>query len=352
MCMRGKFFIALVCVAAFVSCKTPEVKEQGLRPVKVTKVIPLNVIEKTFSGVVSPDQFSDLAFKMSGPLIALNVEEGQRVRRGQAVAEIDPLDYRLDYEAKKASYLTAKSQLERAEKLIKKQAISHQDFETTQATYSNAKAAYENAGNLLEETKLVAPFDGFIQKKYVENYQKVQAGQGIVCLINPNKLLVKFTLPENNMKYLLSRPDIFVEFENYKGELFKAKVKEYIEASPDGSGVPVSLYIDDSRFNLSDYRVATGFACQVVLNIRQEGFDNCSLVPLTAVFANPAVPGEKCVFVYDEKTGKVSRRKVKESMIVERDQVIIEEGVNPGEVVVTAGTTRLVDGQQVKVLTE
>ena len=43
---------------------------------------------------VSPDQFSDLAFKMSGPLIVLNVEEGQRVKKGQVVAEIAPLDYR------------------------------------------------------------------------------------------------------------------------------------------------------------------------------------------------------------------------------------------------------------------
>ncbi len=72
------------------------------------EVIPLNVIEKSYSGVVTPDQFSDLAFKMSGPLITLKVEEGQRVKRGQLIAEIDPLDYRLQYEAKRSSYLGAK----------------------------------------------------------------------------------------------------------------------------------------------------------------------------------------------------------------------------------------------------
>lgn len=349
--MCGKFLIGLMCAACVVSCKEPEVKESGPRPVKVTQVVPLNVVEKSFSGVVSPDQFSDLAFKTSGPLITLNVEEGERVKQGQVIAEIDPLDYRLQYEAKKSSYLTAKSQMERAEKLIKKQAISQQDYESTQASYANAKAAYENADNMLKETKLVAPFDGFIQKKYVENYQKVQAGQGIVCLINPSKLLVRFTLPENNMQYLHSEPDIFIEFENYRTKYFKAKIKEYIEASPDGSGVPVSLYLDDPQFNLNDYKVATGFSCRVVLKIFQDGFDNYMQVPLTALFADPKTK-EKNVFVYNQASGKVEQRKVKDAGLLNRDQVIVTEGLKNGEKVVIAGTTRLVDGQTVNVLSE
>lgn len=349
--MRGKLLFGLMCAACIVSCKQPEVKESGPRPVKVTKVLPLNVVEKSFSGVVSPDQFSDLAFKMSGPLIALNVEEGQRVKKGQVVAEIDPLDYRLQYEAKKSSYMTAKSQMERSEKLIKKQAISYQDYESTQANYANAKAAYENASNILEETKLLAPFDGFIQKKYVENYQKVQAGQGIVCLINPNKLLVKFTLPENNMQYLLSSPQIAIEFENYRGKFFQAKVKEYIEASPDGSGIPVSLYVEDADFNLTDYKVATGFSCRVVLKIFQEGFDNYVQIPLTSVFMDPQTK-EKRVFVFNDASGKVEQRVVEEGGLIDKDKIIITKGLSPDEKVVIAGTTRLVDGQQVNVLTE
>lgn len=349
--MRGKLVFGLMCAAFIVSCKQPEVKETGPRPVKVTKALPLNVVEKSFSGVVSPDQFSDLAFKMSGPLINLNVEEGQRVKKGQVVAVLDPLDFRLQYEAKKSSYMTAKSQMERSEKLIKKQAISHQDYESTQASYANAKAAYENAKNILDETKLIAPFDGFIQKKYVENYQKVQAGQGIVCLINPNKLLVKFTLPENNMQYLLASPQIAVEFENYRGKLFKARVKEYIEASPDGSGVPVSLYVDDPDFNLNEYKVATGFSCRVVLKISREGYEDYVQVPLTSVFMDPQTK-EKRVFVYNEATGKVEQRAVQEGGLLDKDKIIITKGLNPEEKVVIAGTTRLVDGQPVNVLTE
>ena len=349
--MKGKLIPVFV-LAALVSCSQPPVKEQGPRPVKLADVTSLNMVEKSFSGVVSPDQFSDLAFKMSGPLISLNVDEGQKVRTGQIVAEIDPLDFKWEYEAKKASFQTAEAQLQRAKKLLSKQAISKQEYESTEASYSNAKAAFEYALNTLNQTKLRAPFDGFIQKKYVENYQKVQAGQGIVCLINPNKLQVVFTMPESNINYFSSPYSVYVEFDNYKGVRFKAKVKEYVEASPDGSGVPVYLYIDDPNFNLEKYKVAVGFSCRVILNVDSESFtQGAVLVPLAAVVADDA-NSDKYVFVYNGQSQKVERRKITESMLIGKDGVIVTDGLRPGEQVVSAGATRLVDGQQVKVITD
>ena len=133
--MNGKLIPVFV-LAALMSCSQPPVKEQGPRPVKLAEVTSLNLVEKSFSGVVSPDQFSDLAFKMSGPLISLKVDEGQKVRTGQVVAEIDPQDFKWEYEAKKASFQTAEAQLQRAKKLLSKQAISKQEYETTEASYS------------------------------------------------------------------------------------------------------------------------------------------------------------------------------------------------------------------------
>ncbi len=349
--MKGKLIPVFV-LAALVSCSQPPVKEQGPRPVKLTDVTSLNVIEKSFSGVVSSDQFSDLAFKMSGPLVSLNVEEGQKVRKGQVVAEIDPQDFKWEYEAKKASFQTAEAQLQRAKKLLSKQAISKQEYESTEASFSNAKAAFEYAQNTLNQTKLRAPFDGFIQKKYVENYQKVQAGQGIVCLINPNKLQIVYTMPEGNINYFSSPHELFVEFDNYKGIRFKAKVKEYVEASPDGSGVPVYLYIDDANFDLNKYKVSVGFSCRVILKVDNQNLaQGAVLVPLAAIVADEA-NSDKFVYVYNKQSQKVERRKITSSMLIGKDGVVVTEGLRSGEQVVSAGATRLVDGQQVKVLTD
>lgn len=346
--MNGKL-IPVVLLAILASCKQPAVQEQFPRPVKVTDVTALSVVEKSFSGVVTPDQFSDLAFKMSGPLISLSVDAGQKVRAGQVIAEIDPLDYKWEYEAKQASYQTAQAQLQRAEKLLSKQAISRQEYESTQAAYSNAKAAYEYAQNTYEQTRLRAPFDGFIQKKYVENYQKVQAGQAIVNLINPNKLLIQFTMPENNVIYLTDPHKLYVEFDTYKGIWFKTRIKEYVEASPDGTGVPVWLYIDDPAFNLDKYKVAVGFSCRVILKAENEQLLATSLIPLSAVVAQDG-SDEKGVFVV--KGDRVEYRAIREEGLIGKDGVIVSEGVSPGEKVVVAGATRLVNGQQVKILTD
>lgn len=349
--IRCLSFMAMA-VALFCSCGQQPAQERGPRPVKLAEVASLNRIEKSYSGVVSPDQFSDLAFKMSGPLVAMNVLEGQRVKKGQVVAEIDPTDYKLDYDAKRASFQKADSQLQRAEKLLAKNAISMQEFETTQASYTNAKSAFENAQNTLNDTKLRAPFDGFIQKKYVENYQRVQPGDGVVCLINPTKLQVEFTIPETNIANVTSPASISVEFDAYKGKLFRAKVKEYIEASPDGAGVPVFLYIDDPEFDLKKYQVSVGFSCRVVVSIENDAMKEGITVPLSAVvYDNKA--NSKSVFIYNASTQKVERRSIDDrGVIVGRNDLIVTGNVKVGEQVVAAGASYLVDGQQVKVLTD
>lgn len=347
-----KLSIVAVSVVLFCSCGQQPAQERGPRPVKLAEVALLNKIEKSYSGVVSPDQFSDLAFKMSGPLVAMNVLEGQRVKKGDVVAEIDPTDYKLDYDAKRASFQKAASQMQRAEKLLMKNAISMQEFETTQASYTNAKSAFENAQNTLNDTKLRAPFDGFIQKKYVENYQRVQPGQGVVCLVNPTKLQVEFTIPETNIAYVTSHGSIFVEFDAYKGKLFQAKVKEYVEASQDGAGVPVFLYIDDPEFDLKKYQVSVGFSCRVVVNIENETVKEGITVPLSAVVFDNTL-NNKIVFIYNPSTQKVEKRKIyDEGTIVGRNDLIVSGEVKAGEQVVAAGASYLVDGQQVKILTE
>ncbi len=321
------------------------------RSVKLEQVESLEQLNQSYTGVVVPEEFSDLAFKMSGPLVSLNVEEGERVRRGDLIAVIDPLDYRLDYEAKQASYLNARSQLERSKRLLSMQAVSQQSYEMAEANFLNAKAAFEYAQSTLTQTNLRAPFSGFIQKKHVENYQKVQAGQAIVTLINPRELLVEFRLPDRNLSDLIvSNPTISVIFDNYPELSFTALIKEYVEASPDGSGLPVTLRIVDPRFDLNRYQIAVGFACRVKLEIPQDQLaESVVAVPLSAVVAT-AEKGTPGLYVYDSLSQQVEWRPIRQDGLEGEDRLRVVEGVEGGEWVVVAGATRLTDGERVKPL--
>lgn len=335
----GKSMITLGILATFtlLSCGNDAPAKKKSRPLSFTKVISLDRTENTYSGTVAASQFSDLAFKMSGLIVKMNVKEGQRVKKGDIVAEIDPSDYRLDLESKTATFKKAEMQMERARKLLEKDAISRQEYESTEAAFTNARLSEENARNILDDTRLQAPFDGFIQKKYVENYQRVQPGEGVVCLVNPDLLQIVFTIPETGVKQLTPTAKIEVEFDAYKGKRFECKVSEFVEASPDGAGLPVYLNIVDPAFSLDKYHIAVGFSCKVIISTTNPEMVGKIAVPISAVVYDNA-KSAKTVFVYDPHTRKLQQRTITDhGMIAGRDLLIVEGDLHAGEQVVSAG---------------
>lgn len=187
-----------------------------IRPVKTASASSQSVIRKDFSGIVEAVEYVKLAFRVSGQVINLPVVEGQRVKKGQLIAAIDPRDISLQYAADKAAYETAAAQVERNKRLLGRQAISVQEYEISVANYQKAKSAYELSSNNMRDTKLTAPFDGSIEKRLVENYQRVNSGEGIVQLVNTQKLRIKFTVPDDYL-YLLRAKDVTfkVVFDTY-----------------------------------------------------------------------------------------------------------------------------------------
>lgn len=334
------------------SCSEQKPKEAKIRPVKVEEVASLNSIEKIYPGIVKPDEITNLAFKTSGLIVKTHVSDGEFVKKGQLLAEIDATDFKLDYEAKKAYFHEVTSKLDRATRLLKKNAISKQEFEATQSAYSNAKSAYENSANFLKDTKLYAPFSGFVQKKFVNNHQRVQPGQTIVCLINPSALKIDLVLPETALRFIEAEGSTHVEFEAYGGELFRTKVDSYVKASLDGTGIPVSLKIIDPKFDLEKYHVAVGFVCRVHVQVTNEKAQEGFVVPLSAVAYSNELQS-KVVFVYNESTQTVERRKVIDNgTIKNRSDLIVLGDLKKGDKVVVAGTNYMSDGQKVKLLAQ
>lgn len=347
--MRTKvLLISLAAVGLLTACWKAETPKTFVRPVKLSKVVALNSYDKDFVGVVSAEQYTNLAFRVSGQVTKTFVTEGAQVKKGQLLAQLDPGDFLLGLEADKAQYTTTQSILERNKRLLAKQAISQQDYEIAQSNFLQAKSAYEYSQNQLEYTKLKAPFAGSIKKKFVEDYQKVQTGESVFKLINPDVLEVKFTLPESDVNLVRVNKNIFIEFDNYRGELFRAEIKDVVDASVDGAGIPVTLRIADKNFNPNKYNIKAGFACRVKIQIEgAKAFDNYVTVPITALFNPPTDKNQTYVWAYDAKAGEVVLRKVKADGLVGGSQAIIGSGLKAGEQVVSAGVYQL-DYQQGK----
>ena len=231
--MHSTIFFSILFLFFFSACQPQKESSAPLkpRPVRVAQVKALGTIDRQYTGVVEATEFSVLAFKVSGTLTELNVEEGQKVKQGHLIASIDPYDYQQQYNAAASNYNAAKSIYERNERLLKANATATQNVEIAQADYIRAGSAVDIARSTLDYTRLIAPFDGIIVKKYVANHEEVMVGQSIAKLVNPDNIEISFVLPETSIELLKMPKTIYVEFDSQKGKLFTSDIKEYIYSS-------------------------------------------------------------------------------------------------------------------------
>ena len=332
--MKKKFGFVLAAAILLAGCgQKKETTTTTARPVKTTIVESRSIIRKDFSGIVEAVEYVKLAFRVNGQIIQLPVIEGQKVKKGQLIAAIDPRDIALQYAATKSAYETASAQVERNKRLLSRQAISVQE--------------YELSANNMRDTKLTAPFDGSIEKRLVENYQRVNSGEGIVQLVNTHNLRIKFTIPDAYLYLLRAKdPRFLVEFDTFKGHVFQAKLEEYLDISTDGTGIPVSITIDDPSFDRDLYAVKPGFTCSIrfTADVGPLVQDSWTIVPLSAVFGESE--GNK-MYVWVVEDNKVHKREVTVNAPTGEAQALISEGLKPGEKIVIAGVYQLVEGESI-----
>ncbi len=349
--MKKNFVIVFSAILILASCgqkqkETPTI----VRPVKIATVESSSQINKDFSGIVEAVEYVKLAFRVSGQIISLPVIEGQRVKKGDLIAAIDPRDIALQYAADKAAFETAAAQLERNKKLLERQAISVQEYEISVASYQKAKSAFELSTNNMNDTRLTAPFDGSIETRIAENYQRVNSGEGIVQLVNTNKLRIKFTIPDAYLYLLQTKdPQFLVEFDNFKGKTYTAKLEEYLDMSADGTGIPVTLVIDDPEFAKIAQDIKPGFTCSIHFsaNVGPMLNEPMTVVPLCAVFCENE--GSQ-LYVWVLNGNKVEKRAITVMTPTGDSSAFVTSGLKAGEKVVVAGVYQLVEGETVKIL--
>lgn len=305
----------------------------------------VDYIERDFAGMATADDAVNLAFKISGQIMSVDVSKGDYVKKGELLARLDPRDVELQKAADRSQFERAKSQYERMQRLLDHEAVSQQEYESARAQYVQAQSAYENSKDLLSETNLRAPFGGVIERTYVDTYQRVQSGQTILRLVNPMSTTVEFTMPEKSLPLLFDSTIRFsVTFDNIPNRQFVARLDTYAKTSSDASGFPVSLKIE--RDEAERYRISPGMTCQVMMHTQGKGARQSTLVvPLSAIYA-PASGGEYVWRVTSD--GRVKLSPVTLGEVYGRDMVSITSGLAAGAEIVTAGVYKLRDGDSVK----
>jgi multidrug efflux system membrane fusion protein len=311
-------------------------------------------------GTVTPLATVTVQTQINGQLTEIGFEEGQMVKKGDFLAQIDPRPYQVALEqaqgqlAKDQALLAnAKVDLARYEKLVAQNAIASQTLDTQRALVAQDQATVQTDQAQVDAQKLnliychiVAPISGRVGLRQVDagNYVQTSSTTGIVVLTQLQPISVIFTLPEDSV------PDVLKQVhagKSLQATAFDRTGKKQIET---GQLSTFDTQIDTATGTL---KLRASFA-NTALDLFPNQFVNIKLkvdtlrdtnnVPIAAVQR-----GDPGTFVYVTKPDNtVAVQKVTLGPD-DGKNVAVTEGLEPGQVVVTDGADRLKDGAKITV---
>jgi RND family efflux transporter, MFP subunit len=186
-------------VALLTSCSSSnKTKQEEPTAVKVFRVAEVTAdAKREFPFISKPNKSAELSFQVSGKLTTFDAHPGKFYRKGEVIAAVESRDYSVVTMRAKAVYNQAKAEYNRIAALYGKGNLSESSYEKAKADMAIAKAAFETAENQVTDTRLRAPFDGYIQTVSAERYQEVRPMQPIVTFIDMSKLKLEASIPED-----------------------------------------------------------------------------------------------------------------------------------------------------------
>lgn len=336
----------LVCVMALAAmlagCTQKVEKKEEVRTVKTTAA-GLYGEQKTvsFPGKVRASAEADMAFRVGGQILRVHAKTGQQVREGQLLAELDPRDYEVQLAATKAEYDLIKKDVERIVSLHEKGSVTDSEYDRAVSGLQQIEAKYDAHKNALADTRLYAPFSGYVQKRMHDKGETISVGMPVFSLVSTTNPEVEINIPASN----------FIERDNF-GD-FSCTV-EYLP----GEVFPVKLIGISRKANMNQLFTARfliegdgpmpspGMTATVRIAYKPAGSMQ-TVIPMTALFEKD---GSSTVWLYDQASGTVSARPVTLYEIRADGSAVVSAGLVAGDAVVTAGIHSLKEGQRVREL--
>jgi membrane fusion protein (multidrug efflux system) len=276
--------------------------------------------------------------EVSGRIEAIRFRDGETVRRGAVLVELDSAVERAEQQQARANLTLAESNFRRTQDLFGRKFVSQSSLDDARAKLEVARAGLALAQAHLQRMQIRAPFDGVVGIRSVSPGDFVKDGDALINLEDIATLKVDFRLPELYLDRVRPGQTLELTSDVLPGEVHSATV-EAIDPLVDAQGRAVRLR---ASLRNPDMRLRPGVFARVRLILAERA--EVAVVPEAALVPAPG----NVQFVYRVEDGKVQRVMVKTGQ--RRDAMVeVVEGLAPGAVVVTAGQLKLRDGAAVKV---
>lgn len=350
---RPRLALWLLLAVLLTGCeRESEVPVPQVRPVRAIEVERRAVAEPVvLTGRIAAAEEVALGFRIGGRLLERPVTTGQRVEPGQLVARLEPQNERNALRTAEANLAAAQSQLDEARAEYGRQrhleergwaarAVyerARQAYQTAQARVDAARAQLELARDQLSFTELHADAPGVVVAVLAEPGEVVAAGQPVVRLAREGGRDAVFDVPASVIRRAPPDPLITVELADDRAIRAKGRVRE---VAPDADPVTRTFEV---KIGLIDPPPELRLGATVIGRMETAASEVVE-IPASALFRHE---GRPAVWVVDRQSWSVALRPVEVARF-DSATVTLASGLEPGELLVTAGVQALHPGQKVR----
>lgn len=343
-----KRFNGMVLVAAVLGAVLASVSgcgkssPQGARGGMTVQVVAFKSVRQPVSekislvGNLAANESVEIKSEIDGRVEEIGFEEGQKVKKDQVLFKINEQKLQASLAQAQANLTLAETTARRYQALIESQAISRQEFDQATAALDANKAELELIKAQREDATILAPFDGVMGQRLVSVGQFISKGTSLSFLISQDPVKAEFKVPERYLSQVKEGQAIDIRVAAYPDDVFSGEVY-FIDPKIDESTRTALL---KARVPNPEGKLRPGMFSNLDLIVATR---RAIVIPETALI----IKGDAIsVFVVDEKN-TAHLRPVKAGLRL-AGMVEIAEGLNEGEIVVTEGFQKLMEGAGVK----
>ncbi len=300
-------------------------------------------------GTLAPIQGVTVSADSDGTVVRIAVENGANVQAGDLLVEIDTSVEQAQLEAAKAREVLAGIQRERTSELLGRNTVSQAEFDTAAAQHNQAVAEVAGLEALIERKRVRAPFAGRVGIRLINEGQYIGRGQALMSLQQADPMYVNFFVPQRQLPSLGIGQRVDLTIDAFPGRTF------------EGSLSAINTEVDAATRNIATQatvanpgeQLRAGMFVQVEVTLPEA--ERVVVVPATAIaYASYG----NAVYVVETMTDAEGRSYlgVRQQPVrlgtTRGDLVVVEEGLQGGEQIATAGVFKLRNGLPVQVNNE
>ena len=295
-------------------------------------------IQSTYVGNLLPNQRVIMRSEIDGVIENIYFDEGQEIVKNKKLVDISTKELSLKLKIALADSKLAESNLNRDEKLAKKNLIPNAQLHQTRTFAERAFLNKELAKISLNKSLINSPLKGTVKTRFVKVGEFVRKGDRLAEILEVDRILVKVNIPEQEILQINIGEKVDIALYILGNKIFEGQVKKIgLEADASNRTFPVQIEVDNRERELRP-----GMLARVTFTQRVD--QDQVVIPRHTIMERDT---GRIVYVVDN--GKAFQREVSIG-ISQREKVQILMGLSKGEQLVVEGHTKLTDGEEINIV--